>query len=67
MTMEQRVISLHGNITLTLTPEEEQAFKQLLDAALRAAGIGALTVVSHFSKKLEDAKSSKSENNDAVA
>lgn len=40
-------------ITITLNPEEQAAFRQLLDAALRVAGIGALDVVVHFKSKLD--------------
>lgn len=43
-------------ITLTLTPDEQQAFLQLIDAALRYAGNGALDVAAHFRAKLAGAQ-----------
>jgi hypothetical protein len=36
------------NVTLALNDAEQQAFHQLLDAALRQSGLGAIDVVSHF-------------------
>lgn len=40
------------NITLTLNPEEQAAIYQLIDAALRHAGAGALDVAVHFKAKI---------------
>jgi hypothetical protein len=39
-------------ITITLTPDEQRAFLQLIDAALRYSGTGALSVATHFQAKL---------------
>jgi hypothetical protein len=39
-------------ITITLTDEEQSAFQQVLDAALRHSGVGALDVAAHFKAKL---------------
>ena len=39
-------------ITITLTDEEQAAFQQVLDAALRHLGVGALDVAAHFKAKL---------------
>ena len=42
-------------ITISLDPEEQMAFTQLLDIALRNMGTGALQVVVHFQNKLSNA------------
>jgi hypothetical protein len=39
-------------VTITLTEQEQAALRQLIDAALRHAGTGALDVAAHFSAKL---------------
>ncbi len=44
------------NINLVLNDGEQQAFHQLLDTALRQAGLNALNVVSHFFGRLSDAQ-----------
>ncbi|HZV21905.1 MAG TPA: hypothetical protein VE986_10215 [Hyphomicrobiales bacterium] len=45
-------------VTITLTPEEQHAFLQLLDIALRHSGAGALDVAAHFKAKLAAAERS---------
>ena len=45
-------------ITITLTPEEQRAFLQLIDVALRYSGTGALDVAAHFKTKLAAAERS---------
>lgn len=44
------------DITLTLSPEEQAALEQMIDASLRHAGTGALNVAVHFRSKLDAAK-----------
>ncbi len=43
-------------VTITLTPDEQRAFLQLLDIALRHSGAGALDVAAHFKAKLAAAE-----------
>ena len=43
-----------ATLTLTLDPNEQAALQQLLDAALRHAGLGALETVAHFATKLAE-------------
>lgn len=43
-------------ITITLTPEEQEALRQLIDAALRHSGGGALDVAAHFKAKVVAAR-----------
>jgi len=45
-----------NEITITLTPEEQSALHQLIDAALRHAGSGALEVAMHFRSKIASAR-----------
>jgi hypothetical protein len=42
-------------ITITLDAQERNALTQLIDVALRQAGIGALDVATHFKAKLDAA------------
>lgn len=42
-------------ITITLNPQEQEALRQLIDAALRHAGEGALDVAAHFKAKITKA------------
>lgn len=44
-----------ASITITLDEQEQAAFKQLLDIALRQSGMGALDVAAHFKVKLDQA------------
>jgi hypothetical protein len=48
-------------ITITLTDQEQEALRQLIDAALRHAGEGALDVAAHFKAKLVAARSAAGE------
>ncbi|MBI4723862.1 MAG: hypothetical protein HY765_02290 [Rhodomicrobium sp.] len=43
------------NAILVLDPNEQQAFRQLLDLALRHAGLGAFDLAKHFETKLASA------------
>lgn len=43
-------------ITLTFDENELNAFRQLLDIALRQGGLGSLAAVSHFVTRLEAAQ-----------
>ena len=42
-------------ISLSLDEKEQSAFMQLIDVALRQAGLGALDVAAHFKVKLDAA------------
>lgn len=42
-------------IKITLSPEEQSALMQLIDAALRHSGSGALDVAAHFKAKIASA------------
>jgi len=53
---------MEKGIELTLTHEEQQAFLQLLDIALRNHGLGAFDVVQRFRAKLDDAEREAREN-----
>ncbi len=41
-----------ADIVITLNEQEQAALQQLIDAALRHAGAGALDVAAHFKAKL---------------
>lgn len=41
--------------TITLDAQEEAAFRELLDIALKSNGMGAMDVVTHFLRKLAQA------------
>lgn len=43
-------------ITMQLSDQEQEALRQLIDAALRHAGEGALDVAAHFKAKLAMAR-----------
>jgi hypothetical protein len=43
------------DITITLNDDEQKAFAQLLDVALRHSGAGALDVAAHFKMKIAQA------------
>jgi len=43
------------DVTLTFTADEQRAFLELIDAALRHAGAGALDVAAHFKGRLRSA------------
>jgi hypothetical protein len=43
-------------ITITLDEKEQEALRQLIDAALRQAGEGALDVAAHFKAKVAVAR-----------
>jgi ABC-type uncharacterized transport system ATPase subunit len=45
-----------SNIDLVLTPEELNALMQILDAAVKQQGLGAVVAVSHFLGRIEVAK-----------
>jgi predicted AAA+ superfamily ATPase len=45
------------NITISLTAEEQAAFLQLLDAAVKHIGLGAVDAAVHFKAKLAAAQS----------
>lgn len=42
--------------SITIDEDEEASLNQLLDVALRQAGIGALKAARHWASKLENAK-----------
>jgi len=50
-----------SNITLVLNDSEQQAFHQLLDIALRQAGLNALDVVYHFRGRILSAQGTPSQ------
>jgi hypothetical protein len=50
-----------ATINITLDDQEQAALTQLIDVALRHAGIGALDVAAHFKAKLDTAVQVKSE------
>jgi len=50
-----------ATINITLDDREQAALTQLIDVALRHAGIGALDVAAHFKAKLDTAIQVKSE------
>jgi hypothetical protein len=59
-----------SSIAILLNDQEQRAFTQLLDTALRHAGMGALEVVAHFKAKVEAAHNGTSRPsypNDSVA
>jgi len=48
------------NINISMTSEEQNAFLQLIDAALKHLGLGAVDAAAHFKAKLAAAQSSGS-------
>jgi hypothetical protein len=49
------------SISITLSDEEQEALRQLIDAALRHAGEGALDVAALFKSKIITARSAASQ------
>jgi hypothetical protein len=47
------------NINISMTPEEQNAFLQLIDAALKHLGLGAVDAAAHFKAKIAVAQTEK--------
>jgi hypothetical protein len=45
------------DITISMSPEEQTAFLQLLDAAVKHLGLNAVDAVAHFKGKIASAQS----------